>query len=377
VLLQKIFHRFFYCIVLMQCSIGGAHAQNLFANPGFEAINNCVEYKADCAPEAWFNIPAGNFLVNSRIAPRPYIGDMVLVVPVGNVMANFNKPRYVYTGLCCPLEAGKKYVLSFYINTAGFVFHELALYFTESEPALNTVGALPETPSFSITKKNLGERRRDNWMTVQLEYTATGSERFFLFTTKGVTQPEFNMSNAMNKSGDVLYFIDEIDLHATDSVPPCATYSATIDKLFAYNFRHSNNVTVFEKPEPVKPVVQFVNDTITIPGLLFDVNKSDIKAPVAKILDSVAAALQQQLFLQINITGHTDSTGKEKENQLLSESRAAAIKNYLAEKLPAKADKMTAAGKAALQPVAGNTTAAGRQRNRRVEIIITYIKSVQ
>jgi outer membrane protein OmpA-like peptidoglycan-associated protein len=181
----------------------------------------------------------------------------------------------------------------------------------------------------------------------------------------------------MNKSGDVLYFIDEINFTQETPGTVCAGYEKNIETLFAYNYRHTDNYPVFREPEPVKPAVQFVNDTITIPGLLFDVNKSDVKPAVAKILDSVATALQPRMFLQINVTGHTDSTGKENENQVLSESRAAAIKNYLAEKLPAAKDKISAAGKAAQQPVAGNKTAEGRQRNRRVEIIITYIKSAQ
>ena len=48
-----------------------APCQNLFANPGFEDVNNCVEYRTDCAPEAWFNIPAVNYAVKGRFAkPR-------------------------------------------------------------------------------------------------------------------------------------------------------------------------------------------------------------------------------------------------------------------------------------------------------------------
>jgi outer membrane protein OmpA-like peptidoglycan-associated protein len=361
----------------MQCSIGGAHAQNLFANPGFEAINNCVEYKADCATEAWFNIPATNILVNGRKAPNALLGHMVLIVPVGNVMANFNKPRYVYTRFCCPLKKDTKYSLSFYLHTATLRFNGLAIYLTEKEPALSNINLLPAEPSIVISQQHIAEVPGKQWQFVKIDYTATGNEQYFIFTTKGLPLPEYKMENGMNKSGDVLHFIDEINFAPVQPGSLCADYEKNRDILFAYNYRHTDNYPVYKEPERVKPVVQFINDTITIPGLLFDVNKSDIKPPAAKILDSLAAALQQQLFLQINITGHTDSTGKEKDNQLLSQSRAEAIKNYLAEKLPAKADKMTAAGKAALLPVAGNTTAAGRQRNRRVEIIITYIKSVQ
>lgn len=374
--LRKITERLFYSIVLMQYSSIG-HAQNLFANPGFEAINNCVEYKADCATEAWFNIPATNILVNGRKAPNALLGHMVLIVPVGNVMANFNKPRYVYTRFCCPLEKDKKYRLSFYLHTSTVSFNALAIYLTENEPALSTVNSMPAEPSIVISQQHISEVPGKQWQFVQTDYTATGNEQYFIFTTKGLPLVDYKMENVMNKSGDVLYFIDEINFKQETPGAVCDGYEKNIETLFAYNYRHTDNYPVFKEPERVKPAVQFVNDTVVIPGLLFDVNKSDIKPAVAKIADSLATVLQQRRFLQISITGHTDSTGKEKDNQLLSESRAAAIKNYLAQKLPAAAEKMVAAGKAALQPVAGNATAAGRQRNRRVEIIITYIKPVQ
>lgn len=351
-------------------------AQNLFANSGFEAINNCTEYKADCAPEAWFNIPAGNFLVNGRKAPKALLGDMVLIVPAGNVMQNFNKPRYVYTGICCPLVKDKKYKLSFYINTSTISFNGLSLYFTEKEPALATVNSLPETPSIVVTKEMLTEMPRSKWFFVQHSFTATGREKFFIFTTKGTPAIAYEMKEAMNKSGDILYFIDEISLQSEDAVTICADYEKNAAQLFAYNYRHTDNYPVFkEVQQAVKPLTRFTHDTITISGLLFDVNKSNIKPPVAKILDSIILQLQQKQYAFINITGHTDSTGNTNDNQLLSDARAASIKNYLAQKL--QPQKITASGKAATMPVADNTTAAGRQRNRRVEIIITYPKQLQ
>jgi OOP family OmpA-OmpF porin len=66
-------------------------------------------------------------------------------------------------------------------------------------------------------------------------------------------------------------------------------------------------------------------------------------------------------------TGHTDSIGTERYNQKLSERRAAAVKAYLVSKgIPAS--KITTIGKGETQPVATNKTAAGRQKNRRVDI---------
>jgi outer membrane protein OmpA-like peptidoglycan-associated protein len=377
VFLANLSKRYFYCFVLQLCGIYNVDAQNLLPNPSFEAINICVEYKADCSPEAWFNIPATNTLVKANIAPKPYFGNMVLIVPVGNVMENFNKPRYIYTGLCCPLLVGKKYVLSFYINTAGLNFNQLAIYLAEKEPSLAGVNALPAAPSIIITQQNILAQKKENWYYVQCEYTATGNENFFIITTKGTNSIAYFMPQAMNKSGDVLYFIDEIELKAKDSLPLCAAYNKNIDKLFDYNYRHTNNFLVFEEAVPQKPVVKFINDTVVIPGLLFDVNKSNIKSPVAKILDSLVIILKQKSVVQINITGHTDSTGNENNNQLLSQARAAAVKDYIGSKLPEINLKIAASGKASAQPVATNNTATARQRNRRVQVIITYALSLQ
>ncbi|MGG9960516.1 OmpA family protein [Ferruginibacter sp. SUN106] len=347
-------------------------AQNLFANPGFEAINNCIEFKADCSPEAWFNIPAGNFLVNGRIAPRPVIGNMVLIVPVGSVLANFNHPRYVYTGLCCQLVAGEKYDLSFYLNTAKNNFKQLAFYFTEKEPMLATVKNLSATPSVIITKENVDGDYKD-WKHVKCEYLATGNEKFFTITTAGLAEVEYSMGDAMNKSGDVLYFIDEIKLQAQGNAPVCAQYEANITKMFDYNYRHTNNVPVFKEEPVIAPVVKFTTDTIVIPDLLFDIGKYDLKPGLKNILDSLVTKLTIKKFLTIGITGHTDNSGNENKNQVLSENRAITIKNYLTEKIPGAAEKITAAGKGQYFPVAENATATGRQKNRRVEIVITYL----
>jgi len=361
--------------LLLHCL--NATSQNLFANPGFEAINNCVEFKADCSPEAWFNIPAGNFLVNGRKAPVPVIGNMVLIVPVGSVLTNFNKPRFVYTGLCCPLIAGQKYVLSFYINTAGANFENLAFYFTRQEPQLSNVNSLLKTASLVITKENFDADYKQNWKHVRCEYLATGNETFCTITTIGLPKIKYQMGDAMNKSGDVLYFIDEIALKPDGNVPVCPTYEATTRALFDYNYRHTNNNPVFPEFVGRKPVIKFPSDTIVISDLLFDVGKYELKPGIKNILDSIVMQLTTKRFLKMEVNGHTDNTGNEKDNQILSEARAAAIKDYLVNKMPASAEKITAAGKGQNFPIAENVTAAGKQKNRRVAIVITYLVIAQ
>jgi outer membrane protein OmpA-like peptidoglycan-associated protein len=68
--------------------------------------------------------------------------------------------------------------------------------------------------------------------------------------------------------------------------------------------------------------------------------------------------------------GHTDSVGGDGYNQRLSEQRAGAVRDYLVQQsIPA--DHVTAKGFGKTQPVASNETAAGRQQNRRVEVVVS------
>lgn len=357
------------CLLLI-CVV--SKAQNLFANSSFEDINVCTEFHAFCAPEAWFNIPANNILVNSRVAPLPVSGNMVLVLPTGNVMANFNKPRYVYTGLCCPLKAKEKYQLSFFINTAGIPFQQLLIYFTEKEPTLGNVQQQTGTPSILITSKNIDSVYKDKWMHVHYEYEAAGKERFCILTAFVSAQRSFEMKDAMNRSGDVLCFIDDIALEGAPALPTCAAFDANRLSLYAQDSRHSDNIIALPEVQYVKPEVHFKNDTVTIASLLFDEGKYDLKAKVKKILDSVIAVLGHKGFLKTAISGHTDSRGDLQKNQTLSEARATAIQQYIIAKLPQFAEKITSLGKGQNFPVATNDTEAGREKNRRVEIVITY-----
>jgi outer membrane protein OmpA-like peptidoglycan-associated protein len=363
-----------FCSICCCCFFCHLQSQNLFANAGFEDINRCVEYHADCAPEAWFNIPATNILVNSRVAPRPVLGHMVLTVPIGNVMTNFNKPRYVYSGFCCPLVAGQKYSLSFFINTPKLPFQSLAFYFTAKEPTLGNVAQLIAAPSLIISAENIDADYKDNWKHVRADYSATGEEKFCIITTEGLPARNFDMKDAMNSSGDVLCFIDEILFKAANDLPVCENYNAIQLRLYEQDYRHTDDMIAL--PES-KPTVHFTNDTITIAALLFDVGKYDLKSNVKNKLDSLISVLAKKKFLKIEVSGHTDNSGNQQNNQVLSENRARAIQQYIITALPKFAEKIQSTGKGQNFPVAGNDTEAGRERNRRVEIVITYFDVVK
>ena len=104
-------------------------------------------------------------------------------------------------------------------------------------------------------------------------------------------------------------------------------------------------------------------------GILFDVDKADIKTDAQTNLQNLAASLGKNPETDIVIIGHTDNTGQSDYNVDLSVKRAAAVKSYLASSR-VKASRVKIDGRGEAEPIADNGTPAGRSQNRRVEIVI-------
>jgi outer membrane protein OmpA-like peptidoglycan-associated protein len=101
----------------------------------------------------------------------------------------------------------------------------------------------------------------------------------------------------------------------------------------------------------------------------FDVGRSTVKSDFAQVLDQFAAGLVKNPATTVNIVGHTDSTGSDAINNPLSQDRANSARDYLIAKGVA-ATRFSTEGRGSREPVADNTTAATRAKNRRVEIFI-------
>jgi outer membrane protein OmpA-like peptidoglycan-associated protein len=101
----------------------------------------------------------------------------------------------------------------------------------------------------------------------------------------------------------------------------------------------------------------------------FDVGRADIKPNMRPILDQFAQGLGGQPNTEVRVVGHTDSTGSDALNDRLSLERAESVRNYLADR-GVNAQRIVVAGRGKREPIADNATAAGRARNRRVEIFL-------
>jgi outer membrane protein OmpA-like peptidoglycan-associated protein len=109
---------------------------------------------------------------------------------------------------------------------------------------------------------------------------------------------------------------------------------------------------------------------ITMGDVLFDTGKYDLRAPTREMLAKVSGILLAHSGLRLEVEGHTDATGSDELNQKLSEQRAEGVREYLV-KQGLAAGAITAKGFGKTVPVAENTTAAGRQKNRREELVVS------
>ena len=104
-------------------------------------------------------------------------------------------------------------------------------------------------------------------------------------------------------------------------------------------------------------------------GILFDVNRSALRAPARTNLEKLAVILNKYEDTEILIEGHTDSDGSEEFNMDLSIRRANSVGNSLVAQ-QVNPGRLHLLGYGEAQPVADNSTTAGKQLNRRVEVAI-------
>ena len=109
---------------------------------------------------------------------------------------------------------------------------------------------------------------------------------------------------------------------------------------------------------------------LIMPGnITFDTDQASIKSSFTGVLESVGLVLKEFDKTVIQIDGHTDSTGGDSYNQMLSERRASSVRDFLLNQGIAPA-RTRATGYGERYPVASNETAAGREQNRRVELTL-------
>jgi outer membrane protein OmpA-like peptidoglycan-associated protein len=109
---------------------------------------------------------------------------------------------------------------------------------------------------------------------------------------------------------------------------------------------------------------------VNMSDVLFDTGKYTLRPGAREKLARVGGIISGHPGLRLEVEGHTDSVGGDDYNQRLSEQRAASVRDYLVQQ-GLSMNSVTAKGFGKTQPVSSNETAAGRQQNRRVELVVS------
>ncbi|HEY0261621.1 MAG TPA: OmpA family protein, partial [Chitinophagales bacterium] len=158
------------------------------------------------------------------------------------------------------------------------------------------------------------------------------------------------------------------------TLPYGRDYACAVNKE-GYLF-YSGNFTLkdFKGDEPYKLDVYLkkveIGKSVVLNNIFFEVSKFELREESKAELSTLVNLMKKNATMKIEVSGHTDNSGDEKENKILSESRAKSVADYLISQ-GIEASRITYKGYGSSKPIASNSTDAGKQQNRRTEFVVT------
>jgi outer membrane protein OmpA-like peptidoglycan-associated protein len=373
---------------LLQFSIANGQT-NLLLNGGFEDVNTCTEYSAECGVEGWFYLKdvKAQMLENETNTNRlgsnsfgifynwlgytgfaPVIG---AILPCGLQKDNLYTFKGIISAKLNPkliLKAGICFGEKFYVPKRPFS--------KDMQPErIDSIRKIPNT----------------NFFEFEYSFVATGKEKYLTFGTY-IIEDTVGAKKKLIGTQTVSLVLDNFQLiPANEKETTCPDFILNKEEIYNYNFRHkemdyslfgrgelaivftnedSNSITqIKELPPPLLPPLQ--TDTLKLGDVFFDSNKAKLKPEALKML--------QTFFINNNtsssidsmyVEGHTDSIGSDSRNLELSFQRCESIRQWLLENNIVAPSSIQVHPFGKSKPVASNSTQQGRAMNRRVEMIV-------
>lgn len=361
----------------------------LLLNGGFDDINICSEYQAECGVEGWFYLRDVKVqLLRQEETNRLTGSNSLAIFYTWNGYTGFTP--VIGTILPCRLQTGKGYtfrgVLTAKLNTK--------LNFKPGI-CLGEKFYVPRRPFSAAMKPDsilqLEPIAGSPFIRFTYHFTATGHEQYLTFGSF-IHRDSLSGKTPLTGVQTVSLQPDGFELVPDDPEETvCPAWVFNRDRIYAYNYRHREmDYSLFGKGELVltgewpdtgsttvkkQPLPQAVEvDTLLLRDLLFDFNKAGLKPEAEKILHDYFTPERWARLDSLYIEGHTDSIGSDKLNMQLSQERTGSVRNWFAQQSFSSMPLIRLRAFGRSRPVTGNQTAADRARNRRVELILFYTK---
>jgi outer membrane protein OmpA-like peptidoglycan-associated protein len=218
-----------------------------------------------------------------------------------------------------------------------------------------------------------------SWQQVVLDYTAKGDESFIAIGN--FSKRDINGDTGIPMENFFFVFFDNVSvLPLNPNEKLCDDWRTSMGDIYDQDERHEmlarniRNRKAFQ-PMPVvlQPNVVIRIDTLILQEILFATAKADLEKKSYLLLDSFCRQVAGRSVDSVIVEGHTDNQGSNELNNRLSSARVQTVLNYFAGRAFVKPNRIVARAWGETKPVADNSTAQGRQRNRRVEVLV-YIR---
>ena len=381
--MKKIYLFFLFALFKSTCQA----QNNLLLNGGFEDVNVCTEYSAECGVEAWFYLKdvKAQMLGNDDTTGKNGTNSFGIFF---NWSGDTEFSPLIGTLLPCKLQAGKEYIFK------GLISAKL-------NPKLLFVPGICMGPFFYVPRRKFALdmhadsvtniRPVPNSLFYQMEYRfiAKGDEKYLTFGTY-VTEDTVGGKKKLTGVQTVSVVFDNFQLLPADSnITCCPAFEQNKKTIYNYNFRHRDmDYSLFGRgyldikfnlpPDSLElqvqkktpPPLSVIIDTLRLDDVLFDFNKSVLKPDAEKILSQYFLIDTNSIIDSMYVEGHTDAMGSDSSNMVLGKQRSEQVKWWLINHQIAPESNIHTQSFGKARPIATNKTPEGRTKNRRVEIII-------
>lgn len=255
--------------------------------------------------------------------------------------------EYIQIQLLEPLVIGQSYYTEFWVThlARSLQVNNIGMYFSKEKISLTIDAPLELNPQ--VSAENIVDAA-NRWVKISGTFTADTEAEYLLignFQPDSLTQMRNRMANSLNYA---YYYLDDVLLRKEDPIIPVPVKE---NDLCCITIEEGK---VFE-----------------LRNIFFDHDKAELLPRSYLELDKLKRLMKEHPTMVIEIRGHTDSIGDHDYNVYLSRKRAKAVVEYLNER-GINRKRTRYAGFGSTQPIASNDEEAGRQLNRRVELLIIH-----
>ncbi len=344
----------FASLLLCFISFAQKKEKNLVPNPSFEIFKNKKTTAIkNAAP--WVGVGTVDYFMKAEKKDTSRNKGAHTGICYAGLRFQPNYKEYMYVKLTEPLVKGKMYSFVMYVKlvrSSTVTVKQLGVYF--SDKAFK-VGMSFDTEGILDTTYSKGISGTIGWVQIHGDYLARGGEKFIIvgnFKTK--IKNDFVRINKWNifERREAYYYVDDISVIKKKN-PEDSSVTKYQDE----------NKIVYTLPDTFT-----TGEVIEIKNIQFENGSAQLLKSSYTMLDELVRVLNDHLFMEIQINGHTDNQGKENANRKLSKARARAVFDYLLEQ--SIINPMTYKGLGSSQPILPNDSDENKAKNRRVEFVI-------